>query len=67
MTVGEPAIPKGTWTDFHALIIARYRFVPNEDADMQYRDLEIYRDMDYRRYLSYAADWLAYPNESMGH
>ena len=67
MTVGEPAIPNGTWANFRALIIACYGFVPNEDADMPYRDPEIYRDMYYRRYLSYVADWHAYPNESMGH
>ncbi|GMN26519.1 hypothetical protein TIFTF001_040878 [Ficus carica] len=67
MIVGEPAIPNGTWADFRVLIIARYGLVLNEDAYMLYRDLEIYRDMYYRRYLSYAADWHAYPNESMGH
>ncbi|GMN70869.1 hypothetical protein TIFTF001_055890 [Ficus carica] len=67
MTVGEPAIPNGTRADFRALIIARYGFFLDEDADMPYRDPEIYRDMYHRRYLHYAADWYAYPNESMGH
>ncbi|GMN60871.1 hypothetical protein TIFTF001_029964 [Ficus carica] len=53
--------------EFRALIIARYGPLPNEDADLPYRDLEIYNDMYLRRYLGYAADWRAYPNESMGH
>ncbi|GMN19496.1 hypothetical protein TIFTF001_039836 [Ficus carica] len=35
---------------------ARIWLVPNEDAYMPYRDLEIYRDMYYRRYLNYVAN-----------
>ncbi|GMN66967.1 hypothetical protein TIFTF001_036031 [Ficus carica] len=64
-----PVIPRdrGTWADFHALIIARFRLFPDEDADMFYRDPEIYHNMYLRRYLSYVADWRAYPNKSMGH
>ena len=34
---------------------------------MPYHDPEIYNDMNFARYLSYVADWHAYPNESMSH
>ncbi|GMN23951.1 hypothetical protein TIFTF001_040514 [Ficus carica] len=67
MTLGERAMPGGSWVDFHALIIARYGPLPDEEANMPYRDPEIYNDMYLGRYLSYVADWRAYPNESMGH
>ncbi|GMN25201.1 hypothetical protein TIFTF001_047708 [Ficus carica] len=67
MTVGEPAMPGGTWVDFRILIIARYGPPPDEDANMPARDPEIYNDMYLSRFLSYVADWSAYPNESMGH
>ncbi|GMN71177.1 hypothetical protein TIFTF001_053359 [Ficus carica] len=41
--------------------------LPDEDADVPYRDPKIYNDMYLGRYLGYAADWRAYPNESMEH
>ncbi|GMN22333.1 hypothetical protein TIFTF001_043495 [Ficus carica] len=43
------------------------RALPDEDADILYRDPEIYNDMYLGRYLGYATDWRAYPNKSMGH
>ncbi|GMN19041.1 hypothetical protein TIFTF001_039709 [Ficus carica] len=67
MTIGEPAMPGGTWVDFRALITVRYGLPPDEDANMPYRDPEIYNDMYLERFLSYVADWGAYPNESLGH
>ncbi|GMN73304.1 hypothetical protein TIFTF001_053673 [Ficus carica] len=56
-----------SWAEFRALIIARYGPLPDEDADVPYRDPKIYNDMYLGRYLGYAADWRAYPNESMEH
>ena len=53
--------------DFRALIIVRYGLLPDEDANMPARDPEIYNDMYRWCFLSYAAVWSAYPNESMGH
>ncbi|GMN25972.1 hypothetical protein TIFTF001_043949 [Ficus carica] len=41
ITIGEPVMPGGTWADFCALITARYGPLPDEDANMPYRDLEI--------------------------
>ncbi|GMN75011.1 hypothetical protein TIFTF001_053969 [Ficus carica] len=38
-------MPGRSWADFHALMIARYGPLPDEDADMPYRDPEIYHDM----------------------
>ncbi|GMN22812.1 hypothetical protein TIFTF001_050232 [Ficus carica] len=67
MTVGEPAMPGGTWADFRILTTARYGPPPDEDAIMPARDPEIYNDMYLSRFLSYVADWSAYLNESMGH
>ncbi|GMN18990.1 hypothetical protein TIFTF001_042795 [Ficus carica] len=67
MTLGERAMQGDSWAEFRALIIARYGPLPNEDADLPYRDPKIYNDMYLGRYLGYAADWRAYPNESMGH
>ncbi|GMN65319.1 hypothetical protein TIFTF001_034379 [Ficus carica] len=67
MTLGERAMSGDSWAEFRALIIARYGPLPNEDADLPYRDPEIYNDMYFGQYLGYAADWRAYPNESMGH
>ena len=67
LTLGEPAIPGGSWADFCVLIIARYRPLPDELANMPYHDIEIYNNMYMRRYVSYIVDWHAYPNESMGH
>ncbi|GMN62277.1 hypothetical protein TIFTF001_031361 [Ficus carica] len=67
MSLGEPAIPRGSWADFRALIIARYGPLPDEEANMPYRDPDIYNDMNMRRYLNYLVDWRAYLNESMGH
>ena len=67
MTIGEPAMPGGSWADFRALISARYGLMPNEDANVPARDPAIYDDMYHWRFLSYVADWSAYPNESMGH
>ena len=48
-------------------MIARYRPLPDEDADRPYRDPEIYRDIYLERYLNYVVDWHAYPHKSMGH
>ncbi|GMN27169.1 hypothetical protein TIFTF001_044085 [Ficus carica] len=45
MTIGEPAMPGGTWVDFRALITVRYGLPPDEDDNMPYRDPEIYNDM----------------------
>ncbi|GMN18760.1 hypothetical protein TIFTF001_046835 [Ficus carica] len=67
MTFGETALPERTWVHFHALVIARFGPIPEEGADETYRDLEIYRDMQHRRYQSFVADWHAYPQETMGH
>ncbi|GMN44758.1 hypothetical protein TIFTF001_013949 [Ficus carica] len=67
MSLGESAIPGGSWADFRALIIARYEPLPDEEANMSYRDPDIYNDMYMRPYLNYAAEWQAYANESMGH
>ncbi|GMN24692.1 hypothetical protein TIFTF001_040597 [Ficus carica] len=67
MTEGEPAMPEGTWADFRILITARYGPPPDEDSNMPARDPEIYNDMYLSHFLSYVADWSAYPNESMGH
>ncbi|GMN60012.1 hypothetical protein TIFTF001_029100 [Ficus carica] len=67
LTLGEQAIPRGLWAYFRALIITRYGPLPDEEANMPYRDPKIYNDMYMRRYLSYVIDWHAYPNESMGH
>ncbi|GMN29209.1 hypothetical protein TIFTF001_044328 [Ficus carica] len=53
MTLGERAMPSRSWADFHALMIARYGPLPDEDVNMPYRDHEIYRDMYLGRYLSY--------------
>ncbi|GMN65004.1 hypothetical protein TIFTF001_034081 [Ficus carica] len=60
-------MPGESWADFRALIIARYEPLPDEDANVPYRDPEIYNDMYLGQYLGYAADWRAYPNESMSH
>ncbi|GMN63002.1 hypothetical protein TIFTF001_032071 [Ficus carica] len=65
--VGERAMPGKSWVDFRALIIARYGPVQDEDADIPFRDPEIYHDMYLGRYLGYVADWRAYPNELMSH
>ncbi|GMN72666.1 hypothetical protein TIFTF001_054769 [Ficus carica] len=59
MTLEEPAMPEGTWVNFRALITAHYGPLPNEDANMPYRDPEIYNDMYLGRYRSYVADWRA--------
>ncbi|GMN58705.1 hypothetical protein TIFTF001_027786 [Ficus carica] len=67
MSLGEPVIPEGLWADFRTLIIARYGPLPDKEANMPYRDPDIYNDMYMRRYLNYAAEWQAYPNESMRH
>ncbi|GMN66047.1 hypothetical protein TIFTF001_035116 [Ficus carica] len=67
LTLGEPTIPEGSRAYFRALIIARYGPLRDEEANMPYRDPEIYNDMYLRRYLSYVTDWHAYPNESMAH
>ncbi|GMN19730.1 hypothetical protein TIFTF001_042917 [Ficus carica] len=67
MTHGERALPDRTWAHFRALVIARYGPIPEEGAGEPYRDPEIYRDMQHRRYQSFVADWRAYPQESMGH
>ncbi|GMN69090.1 hypothetical protein TIFTF001_038141 [Ficus carica] len=67
ITIGEPAMPGGTWADFRALITARYGPLPNEDTNMPARDPEIYNDMYLGRFLTYVAEWRAYPNELMGH
>ena len=56
-----------SWTEFCALIIAHYGPLPDEGADVPYRDPEIYSDMYLGRYLGYATDWHAYPNESLRH
>ncbi|GMN55704.1 hypothetical protein TIFTF001_024826 [Ficus carica] len=67
MTLGERAMPSRAWAHFRTLVIARFGPVPDKGAGMPYRDHEIYRDMHHTRYLSYVADWHAYPQESMGH
>ncbi|GMN67465.1 hypothetical protein TIFTF001_036525 [Ficus carica] len=67
LTQGKPAIQGGSWADFRALIIARYGPLPDEEANMPYRDPNIYNNMYMRRYLNYVAEWYAYPNEFMGH
>ncbi|GMN68285.1 hypothetical protein TIFTF001_037340 [Ficus carica] len=67
MTIGERAMPGDTWVDFRAMLIARFGPLPDEGADVPYRDPEIYRDMHHARYLSYTAVWHAYPQESMSH
>ncbi|GMN34207.1 hypothetical protein TIFTF001_044879 [Ficus carica] len=69
MTYGEQQLPSQTWAHFRAVVLARYGPIlmggPGDDG--QYRDPEIYRDMHYRRYKSFVADWHAYPQESTGH
>ncbi|GMN65856.1 hypothetical protein TIFTF001_034914 [Ficus carica] len=69
MTYGEQQMPSRTWAHFRAVVLARYGPIPmgRPGDDGQYRDLEIYRDMHYRRYQSFVADWHAYPQESTGH
>ncbi|GMN20007.1 hypothetical protein TIFTF001_042965 [Ficus carica] len=69
MTYGEQQLPSRTWAHFRAVVLARYGPIPmgGPDDDGQYRDPEIYRDMHYRRYQSFVADWHAYPQESTGH
>ncbi|GMN30159.1 hypothetical protein TIFTF001_050650 [Ficus carica] len=61
MTYGEQQMPSRTWAHFRAVVLARYRPIlmggPGDDG--QYRDPEIYRDMHYRRYQSFVADWHA--------
>ncbi|GMN53176.1 hypothetical protein TIFTF001_022318 [Ficus carica] len=42
MSLGESAIPGGSWADFRALIIAYYGPLPNKEADIPYRDTDIY-------------------------
>ncbi|GMN29157.1 hypothetical protein TIFTF001_050580 [Ficus carica] len=66
-THGERALPDHTWAHFRALVIARYGPIPEEGAGEPYRDPEIYRDMQHRRYQSSVANWRAYPQESVGH
>ena len=62
-------MPSRTWAHFRTVVLARYRPIPAEGPgdDEQYRDPEIYRDMQYTRYQSFVTDWHAYPQESMGH
>ncbi|GMN25658.1 hypothetical protein TIFTF001_051456 [Ficus carica] len=67
MTHRERALPDHTWAHFRALVIARYGPIPEEGAGEPYRDPEIYRDMQHRRYQSFVANWRAYPQESVGH
>ncbi|GMN27936.1 hypothetical protein TIFTF001_046188 [Ficus carica] len=69
MTYGEQQMPSRTWAHFRAVVLAQYGPIPmgGPDDDGQYRDPEIYRDMHYRRYQSFVADWYAYPQESTGH
>ncbi|GMN27760.1 hypothetical protein TIFTF001_044157 [Ficus carica] len=67
ITLGERAMPDRTWAHFRTLVIARFGPIPDEGADGQYRDPEIYRVMHLQRYFSYVADWHAYPQGSMGH
>ncbi|GMN37900.1 hypothetical protein TIFTF001_042714 [Ficus carica] len=67
MTHGERALPDRTWAYFRALVITRYGPIPEEGAGEPYRDPEIYRYMQHRRYQSFVADWRVYPQESMGH
>ncbi|GMN61374.1 hypothetical protein TIFTF001_030467 [Ficus carica] len=45
MTLGEPALPGGSWADFRALIITRYGPLSDEEANMPYRDSKIYNDI----------------------
>ena len=45
MTLGERAMPDRTWGHFRTPLIARFGPIPEEGADGQYRDLEIYRAM----------------------
>ncbi|GMN19902.1 hypothetical protein TIFTF001_045257 [Ficus carica] len=45
MTLGERAMPDRTWAHFRTLVIARFGPIPDEGADGQYRDPEIYRAM----------------------
>ncbi|GMN36777.1 hypothetical protein TIFTF001_042506 [Ficus carica] len=51
-TLGERAMQGDSWAEFRALIVARYGPLPNEDADLPYRDPEIYNDMYLGRYLA---------------
>ncbi|GMN75719.1 hypothetical protein TIFTF001_056348 [Ficus carica] len=48
MTLGERAMQGESWAEFLALIIARYGPLPDEDADVPYRDPEIYNDMRFQ-------------------
>ena len=66
-TLGEQEAQGGSWENFRNIIIARFGPPLEENAGMHYRDPDIYRDMNYVRYLNYVYDWHAYPGESMGH
>ncbi|GMN65162.1 hypothetical protein TIFTF001_034228 [Ficus carica] len=59
LTQGKPTIQGGSWADFCALIIARYGPLPDEEANMPYRDPNIYNDMYMRRYLNFVVEWYA--------
>ena len=65
--IGEPALLGGSWEEFRTLIIERYGPILEKDVTIPYRDPAIYNNMNFERYLNYAADWHAYPGESMSH
>ncbi|GMN69216.1 hypothetical protein TIFTF001_038267 [Ficus carica] len=67
LTLGLPDVQGQAWADFCAFILARFRPLPDDATNRPYCDPEIYNDRYGRRYLSYVAEWYAYPNESMGH
>ncbi|GMN63693.1 hypothetical protein TIFTF001_032770 [Ficus carica] len=67
LNIGNPEVPKDTWTNFRALITLRFGPLPCEGPHMHYRDPEIYRNMYMRRYVNNVTTWRAYPNESMSH
>ncbi|GMN46173.1 hypothetical protein TIFTF001_015362 [Ficus carica] len=67
LSLGDLEIPRDVWMNFLALIILRYRPLPGEGLNMHHRDVDIYRDMYMRRYVSYVVAWRLYPKESIGH
>ncbi|GMN68258.1 hypothetical protein TIFTF001_037315 [Ficus carica] len=61
----EPAIPGGSWADFHVLIIACYGPLLDKEANMPYRDPEIYNDIFQDAMLPYIPRDLGVTLESM--
>ncbi|GMN65602.1 hypothetical protein TIFTF001_034681 [Ficus carica] len=56
LTLGLPDVQGLAWVDFRAFILARFGPLPDKEANIPYRDPDIYNDMYIRRYLNYVVE-----------